>query len=246
MQNHVYKILSIGGGILADEMGLGKTITMISLILARPKPQGIQKFYTRRRYLKNLILGGTLIVCPPSVVSNWQDQFGVHLDPVIPVFLYHGPQRKENPLIIRSYHVVITTYSTLCMDLFYKQLQTLKGPVMNQHYMQSNGIELYWMKHMQLKTPPLSNLWRFLLQKQLKDGVLQELPWYFPYNLQQNKVDDLYSLIKFLRIHPFSNKPWWNSYITKSGDDGMLRLKALMRIITLRRVKSQIVNGKPM
>lgn len=49
------------GGILADEMGLGKTLQVISLLLS---------------LFQNGKLGGpVLIVCPASLVFNWDDEF---------------------------------------------------------------------------------------------------------------------------------------------------------------------------
>jgi len=43
------------GGILADDMGLGKTIQLLSLVSAQPAGSG-----------------PTLLVCPMSLVGNWQ------------------------------------------------------------------------------------------------------------------------------------------------------------------------------
>lgn len=48
------------GGILADEMGLGKTIQVIALLLSQ-KEQG-------------RLNGPALIICPASLVYNWQDE----------------------------------------------------------------------------------------------------------------------------------------------------------------------------
>lgn len=57
----------------------------------------------------------------------------------------------------------------------------------------------------------------------------------------QNKLDDLWALIKFIRLAPFDNKAVWAQYISspaKYGDSiGVARLQVLMRHITLRRDK---------
>jgi SNF2 family DNA or RNA helicase len=62
----------------------------------------------------------------------------------------------------------------------------------------------------------------------------------------QNKLDDLYSLARFLRIPPFHDRVWWQKNIlkTQTPDDGMMKLKTLVKCITLRRTKKQKLNGK--
>ncbi|KAM6498452.1 SNF2 family N-terminal domain containing protein [Amanita muscaria] len=57
----------------------------------------------------------------------------------------------------------------------------------------------------------------------------------------QNKLDDVYALIKFLRLHPFDDKNVWTEFVgapVKFGQDiGIARLQTIMKCITLRRTK---------
>lgn len=57
----------------------------------------------------------------------------------------------------------------------------------------------------------------------------------------QNKLDDVYALIKFLRLEPFDDKAIWTEYVggpVKFGQVlGIARLQTLMKCITLRRTK---------
>jgi SWI/SNF-related matrix-associated actin-dependent regulator of chromatin subfamily A3 len=57
----------------------------------------------------------------------------------------------------------------------------------------------------------------------------------------QNKLDDVYALIKFLRLRPFDDKNSWTEFIgtpVKFGQDiGIARLQMIMKCITLRRTK---------
>ena len=57
----------------------------------------------------------------------------------------------------------------------------------------------------------------------------------------QNKLDDVYALLKFLRLEPFDEKAVWTEYIgspVKYGQAlGVARLQSIMRCITLRRTK---------
>lgn len=65
----------------------------------------------------------------------------------------------------------------------------------------------------------------------------------------QNKLDDVYALLKFLRLDPFDEKAVWTEYIgspVKYGQAlGVARLQSIMRCITLRRTKeSKAENGQ--
>lgn len=57
----------------------------------------------------------------------------------------------------------------------------------------------------------------------------------------QNKLDDMFALIKFLRLKPFDDKNVWTKFISapaKFGQrEGVLRLRTIMACITLRRTK---------
>ncbi|KAM0789050.1 hypothetical protein ACM66B_003113 [Microbotryomycetes sp. NB124-2] len=66
----------------------------------------------------------------------------------------------------------------------------------------------------------------------------------------QNSLNDLFSLIRFLRLEPFTDRAVWNQHIgalAKSGDQlGVQRLQLIMRHLCLRRTKeSKDKNGKP-
>jgi len=64
----------------------------------------------------------------------------------------------------------------------------------------------------------------------------------------QNKIDDLYGLIKFLNLEPFNKKSVWVNYISKpmkSYDNiGITSLQTLMKSIAIRRTKDSKFNGK--
>lgn len=65
----------------------------------------------------------------------------------------------------------------------------------------------------------------------------------------QNKLDDVFALVKFLRIDPLDDKTVWTEYIgapVKFGQTlGIARLQTLMSTITLRRTKeSKTEDGK--
>ncbi|EKX69381.1 DEAD/DEAH box helicase [Streptomyces ipomoeae] len=85
------------GGCLADDMGLGKTITVIALHLRRARPQP------------------TLVVCPASLLGNWQREI-TRFAPGVPVRRFHGPDRTLDELRGSQSPVggfVLTTYGTM-------------------------------------------------------------------------------------------------------------------------------------
>ncbi|HCT78994.1 MAG TPA: ATP-dependent helicase [Micromonosporaceae bacterium] len=81
------------GAILADDMGLGKTVQLLAL-LAHPDS------------------GRTLLICPMSLVGNWQRE-AARFAPKLQVHVHHGADRKLSP----DADLVITTYALAARDL---------------------------------------------------------------------------------------------------------------------------------
>jgi hypothetical protein len=79
------------GGCLADDMGLGKTITVIALHLRRARRDP------------------TLVVCPASLLGNWQREI-TRFAPGVPVRRFHGPDRTLDDV---AGGFVLTTYGTM-------------------------------------------------------------------------------------------------------------------------------------
>ncbi|MEV7086471.1 SNF2-related protein [Streptomyces sp. NPDC093085] len=79
------------GGCLADDMGLGKTVTLIALHLRRARPVP------------------TLVVCPASLLGNWQREIN-RFAPGVPVHRFHGTGRTLDEV---TDGFVLTTYGTM-------------------------------------------------------------------------------------------------------------------------------------
>ncbi|MFU0442403.1 DEAD/DEAH box helicase [Streptomyces sp. BG2AG] len=87
------------GACLADDMGLGKTITLIALHLHRQgEPDAA---------------GPTLVVCPTSLMGNWQREIE-KFAPGTPVRRFHGASRSLEGLVDGEF--VLTTYGTMRLD----------------------------------------------------------------------------------------------------------------------------------
>ncbi|MGW2343229.1 SNF2-related protein [Streptomyces sp. NPDC001661] len=98
--NWLARMTSLGlGACLADDMGLGKTITLIALHLHRQtSPQSA---------------GPTLVVCPTSLMGNWQREIE-KFAPGTPVRRFHGGRRSLENLADGEF--VLTTYGTMRLD----------------------------------------------------------------------------------------------------------------------------------
>lgn len=149
--------------ILADAMGLGKTVMTIALILARPgrgNPEieddlaaDVNGDKTKRNESHKALTcvkakGGTLIVCPMALLSQWkvncsclflvfifffrkvswivftlfQDELETHSMPdTVSVLSYYGGDRTQDAKAIASHDVVLTTYGVLTSA--YKQVR---------------------------------------------------------------------------------------------------------------------------
>ncbi|KRB75678.1 helicase SNF2 [Kitasatospora sp. Root187] len=96
----LHRMTSLGlGGCLADDMGLGKTITLIALHLHRQADPATA--------------GPTLVVCPTSLLGNWQREIE-RFAPGTAVRRFHGTARELNGLAAGEF--VLTTYGTMRRD----------------------------------------------------------------------------------------------------------------------------------
>ncbi|HEU0132209.1 MAG TPA: DEAD/DEAH box helicase [Mycobacteriales bacterium] len=83
------------GGCLADDMGLGKTVQLIALhLLRRPSRP-------------------TLVVCPTSLLGNWEREVA-RFAPDVPVRRFHGGERHLAGL--RDDEIVLATYGMVRRD----------------------------------------------------------------------------------------------------------------------------------
>ncbi|MFY2156581.1 DEAD/DEAH box helicase [Cytobacillus firmus] len=92
------------GAILADDMGLGKTIQLISYLLKVKKEEDS---------------GPSLIVCPTSVLGNWQKEIE-RFAPGMSVYLHYGSNRLKGESFsekVMESDIVLTSYGLTHMDL---------------------------------------------------------------------------------------------------------------------------------
>ncbi|KAG1888839.1 SNF2 family N-terminal domain-containing protein [Suillus subluteus] len=168
------------GGMLADEMGMGKTIQMISLFVSDLKRPN-------------------LVVAPTVAIMQWRNEINTHTEGM-KVLVWHGASRVTNPKELEKYDVVLTTYAVM-ESCFRKQQNGFKrkGLIVKEpsalHQIKWNRIildEAHNIKERQTNTAKAS----FELQSNYK--------WCLSGTPLQNRVGELYSLVRFLGGDPFS------------------------------------------
>ncbi|BCY07986.1 DEAD/DEAH box helicase [Actinoplanes sp. L3-i22] len=84
------------GACLADDMGLGKTVQLLTLLLHRRD-------------------GPALLICPLSVLGNWQRE-AARFAPALRVTVLHGADRSVSVDSFDDVDLVLTTYATAVLD----------------------------------------------------------------------------------------------------------------------------------
>ena len=95
------------GAVLADDMGLGKTVQMISYLL-----------YTYEILNEK---EPAIIICPTSVLGNWQKELD-RFAPGLKVMTHYGSNRIKdtsfsNLLKSEKPHIILSTYGTISQDI---------------------------------------------------------------------------------------------------------------------------------
>ncbi|SPO40083.1 related to RAD16 - nucleotide excision repair protein [Pseudozyma flocculosa] len=257
-------------------------------------PEAVRQAHLERRSR------ATLIVCPLSVVANWEEQIREHWDKKRPprIYVYHGNSRVTDTARLSNHDIVLTTYPTLGHE-FSNQKTWLdesgssgKGRGAEQEeeedddddaiiMVNENGIPVEKKKKSKKR------------KKRIEDGkesanALQRIEWFRVVldeahyikgaltwqskavcNLSaqrrlcltgtpiQNSTDDLYALLKFLRLDPFTDRAVWNEFCGHKDNSPALRrskmaakdsadpidpaslghIQIIMKFLALRRTK---------
>ena len=110
------------GACLADDMGLGKTVQALALV---QRQWGARPARGRRP---------TLLVCPMSVVGNWQKE-AARFTPELPVLVHHGQARTRGAPFkkaVAKQALVITSYSLLHRDFELLQQVAWAGLILDE------------------------------------------------------------------------------------------------------------------
>ena len=196
------------GGVLADEMGLGKTLQMLA-------------------YLERAG-GRSLVVCPSSLVVNWQRE-SARFVPGLRVLVLTGRERHEAFSELENADLVITTYGLLRRDV-----DRLRGV----------GFDTLVLDEAQhIKNPDSQNAQSACGIRARQRFVLTGTP-------VENSVRDLWSIMNFLMPGLLGSRQDFRERYelpiqTHPGGAEQERLLARLRPFILRRKKSQVARELP-
>ncbi|TGJ84545.1 hypothetical protein E0Z10_g4240 [Xylaria hypoxylon] len=217
------------GGILADDMGLGKTIQAIALILCRPPEDGTRKT--------------TLIVVPTSLLRQWEREIDDKVKPghKLRTVIFHSA-KKRNMTVARllSYDIVLTTYGTLAHEWkqIYENRKTEGAVLLASHAIFHRIIldEAHNVKNRNSQASKAVDCLRSTYRLCMTGTPLM------------NRLDELYPLVRFLRIAPYREWENFRRNLTsiKGGETRALKqLHVLLGRILLRRTEKTMVDGQP-
>ncbi|KAG0278850.1 DNA repair protein rad16 [Linnemannia exigua] len=162
-----------------DEMGMGKTIQMISLLLAEPgKPN--------------------LIVAPTVAIVQWRNEIMEHA-PSLKVLIFHGSNRTESMSELMKQDVVLTTYSII--ESGYRKQ---KYGVRKKDMTVKEDSLLHRIRWHRIVLDEAHNIKERSCNTARSAFALEsDRKWSLSGTPMQNRVGELYSLIRFMQADPF-------------------------------------------
>jgi len=207
------------GGILADEMGLGKTIQIIAVLLDQKLHDG----------------GTSLIVCPASLVYNWENELHTFA-PELHVTAVAGNQAEREQMLtalaaeqFAGTDVVITSYDLLKRDLSYYLEHNFRFQIIDEaQYIKTASTQAAKsVKAIQAKT-------KFALTGTPIENHLSELWSIFDYLMP----GFLFTSQKFKRM--------FETPIVRDGDkDALAMLRKITGPFLMRRLKKDVLKELP-
>ena len=223
------------GGILADDMGLGKTIQSIALLLTNPRPSySSTASVTDKKALSANVGKSTLVVAPLALIKQWEAEIKNRVldSHNLRVCVHHGPQRTKRFEDLKKYDVVITTYQILVSE-HGSSSEREDGP-------QAGCFGVHWYRVILDEAHTIKN--RNAKATQACYALKAEYRWCLTGTPMQNNLDELQSLIRFLRIKPYNDLSIWKDQITRPMSQGrggvaMKRLQFYLKAFMKRRTK---------
>ena len=223
------------GGVLADDMGLGKTIQSIALLLTNPRPSiSSSTSVTDKKGISPVVGKNTLVVAPLALIKQWEAEIKNRVldSNKLRVCVHHGPQRTKRFEDLKKYDVVITTYQILVSEH--------NGSSTREDGPQAGCFGIHWYRVILDEAHTIKN--RNAKATQACYALRAEYRWCLTGTPMQNNLDELQSLIRFLRIKPYNDLAVWKGQITGPMSQGrggvaIKRLQFYLKAFMKRRTK---------
>lgn len=213
------------GGLIADVMGLGKTLTTLVSIL-RSKDNAVEFGYFNHQMklvgIEIIPTKATLVVVPSAqILENWEAEVETHfMTGALRYMRFHGQRRPQDLQTLTEYDIVFTTYATLAAD---HRGQALLYRIAWYRIVLD---EAHWIRNSSSK------------QFKAAEGLHARSRWCLTGTPIQNKLEDLVSLARFLRLPPISSTQSFQTHIMKPLSEPQADskpLRAYMETYCLRR-----------
>ncbi|KAL3232652.1 DNA repair protein RAD5 [Nakaseomyces bracarensis] len=255
------------GGILSDEMGLGKTISALSLVLMRPSDNSkteqhlfndenlnadsediVEISHSTKAYASKT----TLIIVPMSLLTQWRDEFlrANNCSDYTCELYYGGNVSSLKVLLTKNKKpptVVLTTYGIVQNEW----TKIAKNTNTEPNGTSSSGLfSIEFFRIILDEGHTIRN--RSTITSKAVFGLSAKYKWVLTGTPIINKLDDLYSLVKFLKLEPWSQIGYWKMFITTPFENRNFKqafdvVNAIIEPVVLRRTKQmKDVNGKPL
>ncbi|KAJ5489036.1 DNA repair protein rad5 [Penicillium diatomitis] len=252
------------GGVLADEMGLGKTIEMLSLIHSHKSepPSGSVETMSSVNDLARVPLTTsgvvsasytTLVVAPTSLLAQWESEALKASEPgTMRVLLYYGADKAVNLRELcceanyaNAPHVIVTSYGVVLSEFRQFASQSAftsasHGGLFSVEFFRVILDEAHMIKNRRSKSA------RACYEVQaVHRWVLTGTPIV-------NRLEDLFSLVRFLKVEPWSNYSFWKTFITVPFENkeyvrALNVVQSVLEPLVLRRTKTmKTPEGEPL
>lgn len=192
----------------------------------------IQDSFESMGFGSNLPLkkGGTLIIVPLTVMPQWEKEILRHSEEnTMTVYQYYGNTRQK--MRLQEFDIVLTTYGVVESEHASGRDTGLFG----YKWFRIILDEAHYIKSRTTKTAKATCALR------------AEYRWALTGTPIQNRLDDLFSILQFLRVEIWGEYFWWNNYINKhtSAEDSAELVRGILKPILLRRTKkSTYLDGR--
>lgn len=200
----------------------------------------------------------SLIIAPVALLKQWEREFHTRIKPEhrLKIYLHHGAARKHHSFEeMKQYDIVLTTYGVIGKehkDHFKSRKDengnTLSTVIGNSPFFKTTS---QWYRIILDEAQMIKN--KNTVSAIACCALSAQYRWCLSGTPMQNNVNELQSLIKFLRIQPYCDERKFNHDIgrpiekdfKRAGSKALRKLQAVLKAIMLRRTKTTEIDGKP-